>query len=105
MKKALVEFIGTFFLVFTIGMAVRSGSSLAPVAIAAGLIAVIYAGVNGYLDPLPVNRVRAFEDGLLSLVRTKNNDILEDIRKSNDLSSDNEKKLKGVVEAYAKTFA
>ena len=44
MKKALVEFIGTFFLVFTIGMAVRSGSSLAPVAIAAGLIAVIYAG-------------------------------------------------------------
>ena len=35
MKKALVEFIGTFFLVFTIGMAVRSGSSLAPVAIAA----------------------------------------------------------------------
>jgi F-type H+-transporting ATPase subunit alpha len=68
-------------------------------------VVVIYAGVNGYLDALPVNRVRAFEDGLLSLVRTKNNDILEDIRKSNDLSSDNEKKLKGVVEAYAKTFA
>jgi aquaporin Z len=44
MKKALVEFIGTFFLVFTIGMAVRSGSPLAPLAIAAGLMAVIYAG-------------------------------------------------------------
>ena len=27
-------------------------------------VVVIYAGVNGYLDPLPVNRVRAFEDGL-----------------------------------------
>jgi F-type H+-transporting ATPase subunit alpha len=68
-------------------------------------VVVIYAGVNGYLDAMPVNRVRAFEDGLLSLVRTKNTDILEDIRKSSDLSSDNEKKLKGVVEAYAKTFA
>lgn len=68
-------------------------------------VVVIYAGVNGYLDPIPVNRVRAFEDGLLSLVRTKNNDILEDIRKTNDLSSDSEKKLKGVVDAYAKTFA
>ena len=68
-------------------------------------VVVIYAGVNGYLDALPVNRVRAFEDGLLSLVRTKNNDLLEDIRKSSDLSSDSEKKLKGVVEAYAKTFA
>ena len=30
-------------------------------------VAVIYAGVNGYLDALPLNRVRAFEDGLLSL--------------------------------------
>jgi F-type H+-transporting ATPase subunit alpha len=68
-------------------------------------VVVIYAGVNGYLDPIPVNRVRSFEDGLLSLVRTKNNDILEDVRKTNDLSGDTEKKLKGVVDAYAKTFA
>ena len=68
-------------------------------------VVVIYAGVNGYLDPLPVNRVRAFEQGLLTLIRTKNNDILEDVRKTNDLSADTEKKLKGVVDAYAKTFA
>ena len=33
-------------------------------------VVVIYAGVNGYLDPIPVNRVRAFEEGLLSAVRT-----------------------------------
>src|SRR5918996_418303 len=68
-------------------------------------VVVIYAGVNGYLDPIPVARVRAFEDGLLTLVRTKNGEILEDIRKTNDLSGDTEKKLKGVVDAYAKTFA
>jgi F-type H+-transporting ATPase subunit alpha len=68
-------------------------------------VVVIYAGVNGYLDRMPVNRVRAFEDGLLTLVRSKNNDILEDIRKTSDLSSATEAKLKGVVEAYAKTFA
>ena len=61
-------------------------------------VVVIYAGVNGYLDPIAVNRVRAFEEGLLSLVRSKNNDILEDVRKTNDLSSDTEKKLKGVVD-------
>ncbi|HEY5963474.1 MAG TPA: F0F1 ATP synthase subunit alpha [Xanthobacteraceae bacterium] len=68
-------------------------------------VVVIYAGVNGYLDPIAVNRVRAFEEGLLSLVRSKNSDILEDVRKTNDLSSDTEKKLKGVVDAYARTFA
>jgi aquaporin Z len=44
MKKYVVEFIGTFFLVFAIGMAVRSGAALAPLGIAAALTAVIYAG-------------------------------------------------------------
>lgn len=68
-------------------------------------VVVIYAGVNGYLDQLPLAKVRDFENGLLTLVRTKNNDILEDIRKSGDLSSDTEKKLKAAVDGYAKTFA
>lgn len=44
MKKYLVEFIGTFFLVFTVGMAVRSGSPLAPLAIGASLMVMIFAG-------------------------------------------------------------
>jgi F-type H+/Na+-transporting ATPase subunit alpha len=68
-------------------------------------VVVIYAGVNGYLDPLPVARVRAFEQGLLTLVRTRNNDILEDIRKTSDLSDATAGKLKGVVDGYAKTFS
>ena len=34
----------------------------------------------------PVNRVRAFEDGLLALLRTKHADILDDIRKTSDLT-------------------
>ncbi|GJE01194.1 MULTISPECIES: F0F1 ATP synthase subunit alpha [Methylobacterium] len=67
-------------------------------------VAVIYAGVNGYLDPIPVNRVRAFEDGLLSLLRGKHADLLETIRSSKDLSDDSAAKLKGVVESYAKSF-
>ena len=66
---------------------------------------VIYAGVNGYLDPLPVNRVRAFEDGLLALLRASHNDLLEAIRTSKDLSDDSAAKLKSVVEGFAKTFA
>jgi aquaporin Z len=44
MKKYLVEFIGTFFLVFTVGMAVRSGAPLAPLAIGASLMVMIFAG-------------------------------------------------------------
>ncbi|MBK9081291.1 MAG: F0F1 ATP synthase subunit alpha [Rhizobiales bacterium] len=68
-------------------------------------VAVIYAGVNGYLDPLPVNRVRAFEDQLLTTIRTKHPEILEAIRSSKDLSDDTAGKLKAAVDAFAKAFA
>ena len=68
-------------------------------------VVVIYAGVNGYLDALPVAKVRAFEEGLLSLLRGKNVDILNSIRDSRDLSDDTAAKLKGVVEGFAKSFA
>ena len=68
-------------------------------------VVVIYAGVNGYLDPLPVNRVRAFEDGLLSLVRSQHAGLLDDIRASGDLSDASAGKLKSVVDGYAKSFA
>ncbi|CAH1659406.1 F0F1 ATP synthase subunit alpha [Chelatococcus asaccharovorans] len=68
-------------------------------------VVVIYAGVNGYLDPLPVNRVRGFEEALLGAVRTKHPEILEAIRTSKDLSDDTAGKLKAAVEDVAKTFA
>jgi aquaporin Z len=44
MKKYLVEFIGTFFLVFTVGMTVRTGAALAPLAIGASLMVMVFAG-------------------------------------------------------------
>ena len=40
----------------------------------------IYAGVNGYLDPLPVAAVRKFEDGLLRMLREQHAGVLEAIR-------------------------
>jgi F-type H+-transporting ATPase subunit alpha len=68
-------------------------------------VCVIYAGVNGYLDPLPVDRVRAFEDGLLGTLRSQHADVLNAIRDSRDLDDATAGKLKSVVENYAKTFA
>jgi F-type H+/Na+-transporting ATPase subunit alpha len=68
-------------------------------------VCVIYAGVNGYLDPMPVERVRDFEDGLLALLRNQHKDILDAIRDSRDLDDATAGKLKGVVDNYARTFA
>lgn len=44
MPKYLVEFIGTFFLVLTIALAAASGSVLAPIAIGAMLMVMVYMG-------------------------------------------------------------
>jgi F-type H+-transporting ATPase subunit alpha len=68
-------------------------------------VAVIYAGVNGYLDALPVNRVRAFEEGLLGAMRGKHAELLDSIRSSRDLPADAEAKLKSAVEGFAKSFS
>jgi F-type H+-transporting ATPase subunit alpha len=68
-------------------------------------VVVIYAGVNGYLDPLPVNRIKAFEDSLLAHIRSKHADILDAIRSSSDLSDAVAAKLKLAVESFAKSFA
>jgi len=68
-------------------------------------VVVIYAGVNGYLDPIPVDRVRAFEHGLLGLLRTQHSDVLDAIRDNRDLDDATAGKLKAAVDQYAKTFA
>ncbi|MGV6874506.1 F0F1 ATP synthase subunit alpha [Pseudochelatococcus sp. B33] len=67
-------------------------------------VVVIYAGVNGYLDVIPVAKVRAFEDGLLAALRSKHADILEDIRVTKDLTDATAAKLKAAVEEFVRTF-
>jgi len=42
MRKYLTEFIGTFFLVFTVGLTVTAGSPMAPLAIGSSLMIMIY---------------------------------------------------------------
>lgn len=68
-------------------------------------VCVIYAGVNGYLDPIPVKRVQAFEQGLLTSLRTAHRDVLDAIRGSRDLEAATAERLKSAVEAFANTFA
>ena len=68
-------------------------------------VVVIYAGVNGYLDSIPVSKVGEFEQGLLRLVRDSHADLLEGIRTKKELTDELGGKLKSVVESYAKSFA
>ena len=59
-------------------------------------VCVIYAGVKGYLDDLPQNKVGQFEAELLRSLRTSKK-LLETIRKEEKLSDDSETKLKEII--------
>jgi F-type H+-transporting ATPase subunit alpha len=68
-------------------------------------VAVIFAGVNGYLDKLALNQVGKFEQGLLAYMRSEGKEVLDGIRKEKALSDDLRGQLKSHIDAYAKNFA
>ncbi|MEQ8308754.1 MAG: F0F1 ATP synthase subunit alpha [Hoeflea sp.] len=68
-------------------------------------VAVIFAGVNGYLDKLAVSAVGRFEQGLLAHMRNEGKDVLEAIREEKALNDDIKSRLKDAIDVYAKTFA
>ena len=68
-------------------------------------VAVIYAGVRGYLDELPLGDVTRFEQAYLSEIRSKGKDILDAIQAEQALTADIEEKLKAFLSGFVKTFA
>ena len=67
-------------------------------------VAVIFAGVNGYLDKLPVNKVGEFEQGFLTLLRTDNQALLAEIRDRKEITDDTRAKLRAAADGFAKVF-
>lgn len=68
-------------------------------------VAVIYAGVNGYLDDLEVSQVGSFEQGLLKHLRNDNQDLLDAIRDAGALNDEITDKLKSAIDSFAASFA
>jgi F-type H+-transporting ATPase subunit alpha len=65
----------------------------------------IFAGVNGYLDALPLADVNRFESGLLDHMRSAGATILATIRDEKAISDDTKAKLTAELDGYAKSFA
>ncbi len=68
-------------------------------------VAVIYSGVNGFLDGLEISQVGAFEQGLLAALRNDHQALLNDIRDTGELTDELGDKLRSAIEAFAKGFA
>jgi F-type H+-transporting ATPase subunit alpha len=68
-------------------------------------VAVIYAGVNGYLDTLKISDVGRFEQGLLGELRASGKDILDSIQSTGQLDGDTEKQLKSMLDKFLERFS
>ena len=68
-------------------------------------VAVIFAGVNGYLDKLPVASVGKFEQGFLSYLRSEGSAILDAIRTEKAISDDTKSKLTAALDSFVKSFS
>ncbi|HCC65402.1 MAG TPA: F0F1 ATP synthase subunit alpha [Moraxella sp.] len=62
--------------------------------------AVIYASNEGYLADVPVNKVRAFEAGLLRYLRDQHGDFMADIDNTADYNDDIANQFKSAIENY-----
>ncbi|MFP4043450.1 MAG: F0F1 ATP synthase subunit alpha [Rhodosalinus sp.] len=72
----------------------------------AEIVAVIFAGTNGFLDKLQVSDVRRFEEGLLRHLRGKRKDILDWIAEEDPkIKGEAADKLKAAIDEYAKDFS
>ena len=65
----------------------------------------IFAGTNGYIDSVPVDRVTEYEEQMLSYMRTEHAGVLEEIRTTGKFEDDTKNKVVDALKTFAKQFA
>ncbi|MAC59819.1 MAG: F0F1 ATP synthase subunit alpha [Novosphingobium sp.] len=65
----------------------------------------IFAGTNGYLDKLPVDKVTEYEAEMLSFMRSEHGDVLAEIRNTQKFEGEIKDKTVAALDAFAKQFA
>jgi F-type H+/Na+-transporting ATPase subunit alpha len=66
-------------------------------------VTALYAGVNGYLDDIPVSQVPRFQDELREYLRAEAS-ILKAIRETGDLSDETAEKLNEELDRFKQSF-
>ena len=67
-------------------------------------IVILYAAVNGYLDAVPVEQVKAYEQALFTFMESQYPDVLPGISELKDLSEDTERILVQAISRFTREF-
>ena len=68
-------------------------------------IIVIYAGTQGFLDDVPVDSIRAFEEAFMRYIRTEKQALKKEIMDKKALDDDLKAKLNDAINAFKKAFS
>src|SRR6201996_8143819 len=68
-------------------------------------VVVIYAGTRGFLDGIAVNKVGPYQEALLSWLKAKRPEVLDNIRTQKALTTEIENSVKDALNEFGKTFA
>src|ERR1700687_149850 len=67
-------------------------------------VAIMWAMQNGYIDPVPVDRVKEFQIKLQDWLQTRKESLLRSIREKKQLDQDLEGELKAALEEFKTTW-
>ena len=69
-------------------------------------VVIIYCCINGYLDDIPVEGIKKFEEGLLKFLKTTNykDEVLKTIRTTGKLEGETEEALNKAIKEFKDTF-
>lgn len=67
-------------------------------------VAVLYAGINGYLEKLPLEKIKNWEKNFYQFLDTQHQEILKEIKEKKELTLDLEEKLKQAIKQYQETI-
>jgi F-type H+-transporting ATPase subunit alpha len=68
------------------------------------MVPLIFAGVNGYLDSVPVNKILQWEADFLAHLKTNEADLMATIEKEGAISKELEARLREVIQSFIKSF-
>ncbi|KAI0566272.1 ATP synthase subunit alpha [Gracilaria domingensis] len=67
-------------------------------------VVTLYAGVRGFLDKMPVNKIKEFESAYLKYMRANHAGLLATIRKEGSVSDSTDGALKDALTTFLETF-
>lgn len=67
-------------------------------------VAVLYAGVNGHLDDVPVEKVKEFQEKFLNFLRSQAKKVLDAIAKNKEITKEAEEELKKALGEFKSSF-